>query len=115
MIKITATNILSQRMKKYFKDIINTNQTMREQEEENETNTESADEQDQRINIEEIEETITKVKLGKTVGHDNVTSEMIKNLEERSVEIITKLFNRIWTEERRSEDWEIGKYTTTSL
>lgn len=98
------------RWKEYFEDMLNTTKKIQkyEEQEEEQVKRELTEEHDQEIQIEEVKEAITKIKLGKAAGYDDISPEMIKNMEERSIEILTKLFNKIWTEEKIPQDWEIG-------
>lgn len=98
------------RWKEYFEDMLNTEKAVQridaDEEEENQIMTELIEEQE--IKIEEVKEAMAKIKIGKAAGHDRISPEMIKNIGERSIEVLTKLFNKIWTEERIPQDWEIG-------
>lgn len=99
------------RWKEYFEDILNNDQTNLP------TNDieipdiaiENAEvaENDQ-IEMEEVIEAIQWLKRGKAAGHDSLTSEMIKNMQENGMEVLTRLFNRIWNEQKIPEEWEIG-------
>ena len=48
------------------------------------------------------------LKRGKAAGHDNITGEMLKNLGENGLKILTKLDNKIREEERIPKHWEVG-------
>ena len=48
------------------------------------------------------------LKRGKAAGHDNITAEMLQNMGENGLEMLTELFNKIWEEERIPKDWEVG-------
>ena len=60
------------------------------------------------ITIEEVIESIHMLKRGKVAEHDNITAEMLQNMGENGLEMLTELFNKIWEEERIPKDWEVG-------
>ena len=55
---------------------------------------------DEGIKIEEFIEAKHVLKRRKSVGHDNITAEMLQIMEENGLEMLTELFNKIWEKER---------------
>lgn len=66
------------------------------------------EDQVQKIQVEEVIKVVKKLKGGKAAGYDGIAPEMIKNLGVKGLEGITKLFNKMWEEEKIPKDWEIG-------
>ena len=63
---------------------------------------------DKETRIEEVIEAIYMLKRGKEVGHDDITVEMLQNMGENALEMLTGLINKIWEEDRIPNDWEVG-------
>lgn len=55
-----------------------------------------------------MKEAIRKLKKGKSAGHDNITGEMLQNLGEKGIRVLTKICNKAWSEGKIPRDWEIG-------
>ena len=102
---------IMERWKRYFEDMLNKKQTdhvvIEEINEGEEQLGEEIRELDE-IKVEEVKDSIRLLKRGKTAGHDGITAEMLKNMGRNGVDMLTKLFNRIWQEEKIPEDWELG-------
>lgn len=57
------------------------------------------------ITREEVVNAINKMKIRKSPGIDNITAEMLKTGGEPMVEMLLRIFNRVWEEERVPSDW----------
>ena len=62
----------------------------------------------ERPTYEEIEESIKKLKNGRSPGEDNIITEMIKYGGKKQTKKLHELICVIWKEEKMPEDWETG-------
>ncbi|KAF5270201.1 hypothetical protein FQA39_LY08415 [Lamprigera yunnana] len=53
----------------------------------------------------EIDEAIGTLKKGKAARHDNITTKMVKNMDNKGREILRRLFNEVMSQ--RPEDWKL--------
>lgn len=60
------------------------------------------------IELQEVAEAIKIIKKGKSAGDDGVTSEMIKCLGEKGVQLLADVCKKAWTEKRVPCDWQVG-------
>ena len=51
---------------------------------------------------------IHMLKGGKAAGHDNITAEMLRNMGENGLEMLTELVDKIWKEEKIPKNWKMG-------
>lgn len=104
---ITDDQEIMQRWKEYFNELLNNHQYRQEDREEEIEFTEHY-ERLEPITIEEIEESIKKLKRGKSAGHDRISPEMIINLGKYGKELLLKIFNEAWEKAIVPDDWKIG-------
>ena len=55
-----------------------------------------------------MERAIRQLKIGKSGGVDNIPPEVIKAMDNISVNALHHLINRIWNEEQTPDDWRKG-------
>ena len=55
----------------------------------------SANDLNKEITIDEVKKCLMKMKNRKSPGHDNISSEMLKNLNEHLLMSVCKLFNKL--------------------
>jgi hypothetical protein len=60
------------------------------------------------ITKEEIENVIRKMKMGRAAGHDGITPEQIKHMENYGKEPMHKLLNLVWKKKCVAEEWKIA-------
>ena len=70
-----------------------------------------ANELNERIRREEVEECVKRQKNNKSPGMDDIPYEMYKNGGEVMIDEITKLFNCVWQEERVPKEWNECRVT----
>ena len=56
----------------------------------------------------EVKEALKKTKSGKTPGIDGIPAELYKADGDVAVKELTRLFNRIWHEEKIPDQWKKG-------
>lgn len=61
--------------------------------------------EEDKISLEELQEAIRKLKYGKAPGCDRITSEMVKNMGRKGVELLLKIYNRVWRDVTLPNDW----------
>lgn len=64
------------------------------------------------IQREEVERVIRQAKVGKAPGSDNVYSEILKLMDSNGIDILTRLFNSIYTSGMIPEDWLKSTFVT---
>ncbi|XP_072377966.1 uncharacterized protein [Diabrotica undecimpunctata] len=87
------------RWKQYFEDLLNIQNDVDIITEEPEE-VEQEDQIQDEITMAETKEIIQKLKKGKAAGFDKITAEMLKNMGDKGIELLTKLCNRAWIYER---------------
>ena len=60
------------------------------------------------FNVFEVEAVIKRLKRWKAPGYDGITAEMILAENEVTPRILTRFFRRMWHEEVKPDDWELG-------
>ena len=60
------------------------------------------------FNVFEVEAIIKKLRRWKAPGYDGITAEMILAENEVTPRILTRLFCRMWHEEVKPDEWELG-------
>uniref|UniRef100_A0A1Y1M3Z3 Reverse transcriptase domain-containing protein n=1 Tax=Photinus pyralis TaxID=7054 RepID=A0A1Y1M3Z3_PHOPY len=95
------------RWKEYFEEMLTIDQSIISIEEDQHVEDEDNNEESG-IKLEEVMEAVKRLKRGKAVGHDGVSTEMVKNLGREGMEVVTALYNKVWLEEQIPKDWEIG-------
>ena len=58
--------------------------------------------------IEEVRDSIKKMKNGKSPGADRISAEMLKAEENTTPRMLTKIFERIWLTETTPSEWNTG-------
>ena len=58
--------------------------------------------------MEQLAQAIQKMKNGKTTGHDEITADVIKALDESGLNELLKLLDDIRAEKMTPKDWKIG-------
>ena len=96
------------RWKEYFEELLNVENTHQVENKGERTGSERGESGEETKKIDEVTEAIRRLKRGKAAGHDNITAKMLQNLGEKGLELLTKLFNKIWEEEKIPKDWEVG-------
>ncbi|XP_072398283.1 uncharacterized protein [Diabrotica undecimpunctata] len=94
------------RWKQYFEDLLNIQNDVDIITEE----PEQVEQEEQilyKITITETKEIIQKLKKGKAAGFDKITAEMLKNMGDKGIELLTKVYNRGWSESQIPKDWEV--------
>ena len=56
----------------------------------------------------EVRQTLKKTKIGRTPGIDGIPAELYKADSDVAVKELTRLFNRIWNEEKIPDPWKKG-------
>ena len=56
----------------------------------------------------EVKQALRKTKSGKTPGIDGIPAELYKADSDVAVKELTRLFNRIWHEEKVPDQWKKG-------
>ena len=109
---ITNNQEIMQRWREYFCELLNTEhrnqEVCREKEEEEEAENKKCNEDHEMVTIEEIEESIGRLKRGKSAGHDKITPEMIIHLGKQGRGLLLKLFNKAWQTNKVPDDWKTG-------
>lgn len=102
------------RWKQHFEELLSVRRTdtvytVREEEK---SNTEMEEMREVRnndlITMDEMKDALRWLKNGKAPGHDRVTAEMLKNLNNEGLQLLLEIFNRAWIEKKIPEDWKIG-------
>lgn len=104
---VEEENIMK-RWKEHFMEILNPEIIADEPEDVFEEPTLTPRNTEGKINSQEVQNAIDLLKRGKAAGHDGITSEMLKNLGAKSIEKLTLLFNKMYTEKRIPKKWELG-------
>uniref|UniRef100_A0A1Y1JWU5 Reverse transcriptase domain-containing protein n=1 Tax=Photinus pyralis TaxID=7054 RepID=A0A1Y1JWU5_PHOPY len=105
---LTEDDEIMDRWKEYFRDLLDHRSNEQNNKHSEQTKNATEDETEKPITKEEINEAIKSLKNGKAPGYDKITTEMLKNLDDRGTEMFWKLCNKIWDEEQIPEDWKIG-------
>ena len=96
------------RWKEYFEELLNVKCERQMGDDEEEDIMEQKEEmRGKGTRIKEVIDAIHLLKRGKVVGHDNITAEMLQNMGQNGLEMLTELFNKIWEQERTPKDWEV--------
>lgn len=105
---LTEHTQIMERWRQYFKSLLEDDDTYEtpnsednEQQEENEYAMET-------ITTEELEKAISKLKLGKAAGIDEITPEMIKFLNTEGKEKLLEILNIAYSEGITPQDWQTG-------
>jgi Reverse transcriptase (RNA-dependent DNA polymerase) len=101
---LTDDNSIMNRWKDYFQSLLG-NKSSGNIEQNRYTN---EDEEQTPISKEEVTEAINALKNGKAPGYDRVTAEMLKNLEGSGIDLLCKVYNKVWEEETVPQDWTVG-------
>lgn len=67
----------------------------------------------QEITIQEVEEALIKVKVGRVLGIDRIEPKLMKCTREAGKEWLLKIFRTVWETEIISKKWE--KHNSTDL
>lgn len=94
---------INKRWREYFVQLFNnTNKHMTPEEKQVEVNNTTTEED---ITMNEMTQTIKKMKNGKSAGKDKLVPEMFKNLDQDGMKILLKIINRVWKEEQIPTKW----------
>lgn len=107
---ITDDNQTMNRWKQYFEQLLNIEDNVNEiNRNEEQPRTVGDEERLEPITKDEVKKAINTLKNGKAPGHDRLTTEMMKNLGEKGIELFWKICNKAWEEGKIPEDWKIGQ------
>ncbi|CAH0546853.1 unnamed protein product [Brassicogethes aeneus] len=91
---------LERRWSKIAKELLNIEQVNREEEEEINENIEEKEQNEQKeFNTKSVADAVKRLKRGKSAGHDGITAEMLTNLGNNGLEVLTQFINRVAKEE----------------
>lgn len=100
---------IMERWREYFSELLNEgNEEGVENGEEIHFELEEESAENEDIKVEEVREAIFMMKRGKAAGSDGITAEMLQNLGEGGVNMLTELCRKVWKEEKIPKDWEVG-------
>ena len=89
------------RWKEYFNKLLNTENGREELQ-----YTEPVDGSETNISEKEVRDTLKKMKSGKAPGCTGVNVELFKKLGDEGIQMLCRLLNKIWEEEKMPSDWE---------
>ena len=61
-----------------------------------------------KITLEEVTDAIKQTKGNRAPGEDRITADMLKADPHLSAQMLVKVFNQAWDEEKVPEDWKRG-------
>ncbi|XP_050511411.1 uncharacterized protein LOC126887736 isoform X2 [Diabrotica virgifera virgifera] len=111
---LTEENEIMERWREYFEELLEVEQVEGNKIEQNKNQHIPQEQQEQIGNItqKELTNAINKIKMGKAPGHDDITAEMLKYMnEERQLELL-KIMNMMRKREKKVPlDWQMGIIT----
>lgn len=101
---LTEDDEVMNRWREYFQDLLEGQQHI--EEEIIYDNTIPEEGEIEYITLQEVQEVIKELKNGKAPGKDRLTTEMFKNLGEKGLVILAKIYNKTWAKEQIPNDWK---------